>query len=293
MKDYVTYYEPEQFEGEFADDDSPQIPSIDAAAALIRNAGEFPNVELLPAVKVRPDNLKKDGSQFILVGEWVLEMFGVDADARGFVMWMVGIADGNYAEPFKSIDEQIAAVYGYKTRAVEMKRAALLAWQVANNTTLIEVREKKFNPEKGRNDPTEYVAHFGEHLTKFIRLAREVVSFQRSPVRALEEAGDKIMRLLGEVKDDLNPDLSIRRKEKKDAQPPKEDKVVKQSDVRRRILRAAQKWSDLEYELSGQVAGGWADLCGELDRIVGTAKERFEAKASSGRLKKQRGRPRK
>jgi hypothetical protein len=294
MKDLVITYDPEQFDHEFGDDNSPQIPSISAAAALIRNAGEFPGVELLPAEKPYRDNLEKDGSQFILISCALLERFGVPPDARDFALWMEGIANGNFKESFRCTDEQIANVYGYTERWVREKRAALLEWQRAKKTTIVEVIEKKFNRETGKNDPTEYIVHIGLHVSRFIRNARDNKFFQRNPVRAIEEAEDSgLIELVEEEKDELNPDLSIRRKEKKETQPPKDDKVVKQGDIRRRILRAAEKWSDLEYGLNGEVSGGWADLCGELDRIVGAARQRFEAKESQGRLSKQRGRPRK
>jgi hypothetical protein len=285
---HVTVYDPEYFEQEYGDEGTPQIPTIDAAAALIRNAGEFPGVELVPAEKPYRDNLEKDGSQFILISCALLERFGVPPDARDFALWMEGIANGNFRESFRCTDEQIAEVFGYTTETVRVKRGALLQWQEDKNTTIVEVIEKKFNPEKGRFDPTEYVVHFGLNVTRFIRKARDNRAFIRNPVRAIEEAEESgLIEAVEEERDELNPNLSVRRKEKKEAQPPKEDKVVKQGDLRRRILRAVEKWSDLEYEMTGGVSD-WAGLMHELDRVATAARQRFEAKAAKGRLNKRR-----
>jgi hypothetical protein len=288
MSDHVIEYDAERFEREFGSDDSPQLPTLGAAGALIRSAGAFPNVELLPPEKPYQDNLEKDGSQFILISCALLERFGVPADARDFALWMEGIANGNFTEPFKCVDAQIGYVYGYSEKPVREKRAALMAWQETMNTTIVEIVERKFNQEKGRFDPTEYLVHFGLNVSRFIRKARDNKFFQRNPVRAIEGAEEcGLMELIEEEKNELNPNLSVRRKEKKEAQPPKGDKVVKQGDIRRRLVRAAEKWSDLEYELTGEVSEGWAGLHDELDRIVRAAKQRYETKGQ--RKKKASG----
>jgi hypothetical protein len=289
MKDHVTIYDAEQFEREYGTDDSPQVPTLGAAGALIRSAGEFPDVELLPPEKPYRDNLEQDGSQFILISCALLERFAfvkegrppvpIPSDGRDFALWMLGIANGKFTEAFPCVDEQIAYVYGYSDKSVREKRAALMQWQEAANTTIVEVRERKFNQEKGRFDATEYVVHFGVNVSRFVRNARDNRFFQRNPVRAIEGAEEcGLIKLIEEEKDELNPDLSVRRKEKKEAQPPKGDKVVKQSDIRRRLLRSAEKWSDLEYELTGEVSEGWAGLHDELDRVVRAARQRFETK---------------
>jgi hypothetical protein len=304
MSDFVTVYDAEEFEREYGSDDSPQLPTLGAAAALIRSAGELPGVELLSPEKPYRDNLEQDGSQFILIAFHLLERFAakvkdgeaeielpIPADGRDFALWMLGIANGNFTEPFRCTDEQIAEVFGYGTASVRAKRGALLQWQERGNTTIIEVIEKKFNPEKGRFDPTEYVAHFGTNVSRFIRNARDNRAFLRNPVRAVEQAEQcGLIPFVEEERDELNPDLSVRRKDKKEAQPPKEDKVVKQGDVRRRLVRAAEKWGDLEYEMVGDVESELPLLLAEVERAVRGAQKRFEAKASAGRLGRKKRR---
>ena len=305
MRDHVTVYDPEEFEREFGAEDSPPLPTLGAAAALIRSAGEFPDVELLPPERPYRDNLKQDGSQFILISCALLEKFAaqvkedepplpIPSDGRDFALWMEGMADGNFTEPFRCTDEQIAAVYGYTEKSVREKRAALLRWQTAANTTIVEVIEGMFNPEKGRNDPTEYVVRFGEHVTKFIRRVREIPEFRRNPVRYIEHGEDaKLTRLLNEVKDDLNPNLSVRRKPKKEAQPPKEDRVVQNTKIKLRLKRLLEKWSDNEYEMTSDTSEAWAELRAELDATVGGAPARWDAKQRKTKPARGRGRPRK
>jgi hypothetical protein len=238
---------------------------------------------LRTAEKPYRDNLEQDGSQFILISCALLERFGVPEEdgARDFALWMIGIANGNFAEPFKCVDDQICAAYGYKRRTIIEKRAALLKWQEEANTTIVQVRET------GKNDPTQYCVLFGRNVSRFIRNARGNRAFQHNPVRSIENAEETgLIDLIEEERDELNPDLSVRRKERKDAQPPKDDKVVKQSDTRKRLLRAAEKWADLEYELMGDVDEAWATLRAELERAVSGARRRFEMKADAGRLNK-------
>jgi len=305
MKDFVTVYDPEAFEREFGDDASPPVPSLAAAAALVRSAGEHPNVELLPPEKPYRDNLEQDGSQFILISGALLERFAavveedeppvpIPPDGRDFALWMEGIANGNFTEPFRSTDEQIAAVYGYTEKSVREKRASLLQWQRAANTTFVEVIEGMFNPEKGKNDPTEYVVHFGKHVSDFIRKAREIPAFCRNPVRCIEGLQDaNLARLIEEVKDDLNPDLSVRRNAKKEAKPPKEDRVVQNTELKKRIRRALEKWSDNEYEMTSDASEAWAEFRAELDSTVEGAPARWEAKQRKTKPTRGRGRPRK
>jgi hypothetical protein len=279
MNDLVTEYTPEQLEREFLLDDSTPLPAKGGVAALMRSAGAMADLEIFSAETDAPDRLERDGSQFILITCALLEWFGVNEDAREFVQWMEGIANGNFTEPVVTVDEQIATVIGCGVRTVERKRAALMEWQKEKNTSLIEVVQGKFNPEKGRNDPTEYTVHIGANVAAFVRKARENPAFMRNPVRSIEQAEENgLIELVLETKDELNPNLDVRRKEKKEAQPPKEDKVVKCSEARRRLRRSAEKVSDLTFELGEDVEAELETVISEIRQIFAGAALRYETK---------------
>jgi hypothetical protein len=290
MKDLVIEYTPDQLEREFAHDSAPPLPKKGAVSALARSVGAHANLDLIVAASDAPDRLERDGSQFVLVTCALLEWFGVSEDAREFVQWMEGIANGNFTEPVRTIDEQIAGVIGCGVRTVERKRAALMEWQEEKNTSLIQVEQGKFNPEKGKNDPTEYTVHIGRHVAEFIRRARENNAFRRNPVRAIEQAEEnELIELVKETRDDLNPNLDVRRKEKKEKQPPKGDKVVKCSEARVRLRRAAEKVSDLTFELGLDIDDELQAIVSEVREIFAGAELRYETRKHGKKSRKGRG----
>jgi hypothetical protein len=278
MNDLVIEYTPEQLEREFAHDSATPLPKKGGVAALARSIGAHAGLEIFSAESSAPDRLERDGSQFILISCALLERFGVPEDARDFALWMEGVADGKFGEPFRATDAQIASIYGYSERTVRDKRAALMRWQEGADATLVQVTEKQFNRETGRNDPTEYTVWFGQTVSRFIRLAREHKAFRRNPVRSIEQAEESgLMELVEEVKDDLNPNLSVRRKEKKEPKPPKEDRVVKASEYKRRVRSNVEKWADVEFEMGNDVEAEWEVVVRDLAQIVAGAPARYEA----------------
>lgn len=232
MSKKVTSYTPEEFERDYAHEDSKPVPTSSAVAALRASVGVYGGFEVEPAPVpsyARTDNLERDGCDMIKAAYIFLSILDdpCPPDARDFILCLMGISRGNSAEHIIITDDQIAAHMGHNRNRVAEKRRALIEWEQKNDYSIIKVREREFNTDKGRYDPTMYQVLITDFVAEFLRLARE--NFQWKPSFQIEKGVEEGLKQTAKRVSERIPNAEIvrRSKAKKLKVPPSHSAVLK------------------------------------------------------------------
>ena len=154
-----------------------------AFAALMRSAGGDPAaaadggrlMERLhrQALTKSDERLKEYGCDFIAGGYLFLRALEAPADARDYVLILLGMTRGDARENYSITDERIADFSGLGVRTVQRKRASLIEWQQAKNWTLVRIEERPYNPATQRYEANRYRTVFADYVTAFVREMRD------------------------------------------------------------------------------------------------------------------------